>query len=65
MVKLFFFQAFACTDKNFVQISMKPPVENMSEADFWNVAKSLKSLSADSILDMVESCGRKDLRERA
>lgn len=57
MVKLFF-QVITCTNKNLIQISVKPPVENTSEAEVLSEAKSLKSLSADSKLDRVESYGR-------
>lgn len=48
----------ACTDKSFFQISMKSPVENVFQAEFWNEAKSLKSHSADLKLDSIESYGR-------
>jgi len=43
MVKLFF-QVIACTNKSLIQIPMKPPVENTSEAEVWKEATSLKSL---------------------
>lgn len=48
----------ACTGKSLIQISVKLLVENTSEAEFWNEAKSLQSLSADLKLDKVESYGR-------
>ena len=57
MVKLFF-QVIACTDKSLIQISVKTPVKKISEVEFWNETKSLKSLLADLKLDKVESYGR-------